>query len=961
MMREASDVTALPIGRGTPIDNQSRAQETRKLNTFAGVQSVFLEITEDGGVERARSFLLGLNSDPEDVGLCSQAILSVAGSRVDQSRVLAKCVVDFCESADECDEVIGSALLCNLDAGVDSARPASALAAFRNEWLAARGFAIDEPEPDALANAAVGDDVATVTLLLAGRDANLIVINSASIPDRVIRRPASCTILDVAVGGNAVGVARMLIEGGARSSCETVKMAISTGNPELIGMVKERFGRSAPPLVPLMMTAVDFHRVAMLGSLLASADQWEKEVLLSFALCFHQADAVIEVLKGGHRPWWSSTRKTAGEWAVTSELSFGCPPWGFSADGGWWTSTSGRTSSLDMCRGWSRVLLEAPAEVKSFVLPSGVAYPGFEDPYEIFEALQWFWQPPRRHPPRFATRTALHEAAGRGDIAGIRILAAGGELVNARGPNGETPIWVAALNGELVAVLELDILGADVNAPSDGNVTPIYAAAERGDGKVVNLLIALGADVNARGPDETSPLCAARRNGHAAVVAALLEAGATPAPSRWIRWRHTPGGGGFYLGMTGDGHDPEYPATVVAFTDWFVRNGWKRDTTLVVTDLSRIRKNFQCLPEFQRGGDTPRSRNLLNDVDFAADKPDDLMVSDALREVASATGIVDFNVGVLHWCNHGSLVGVCRAGRLIATSVPEMMGASAVVQSSSFLTIDLIDDCFAWLNAGRFFNATVAGSGPKNVILITAGTPPGEGDKITTEAVDLSVAWSVIQPEYRTWPIGGVDGTWEGSALGHVFLVRAGEYMSQPFVNCLEALTRTWYGRTHVHVWATREALLRAGQLLTKDVLCIDGSFVLAYKIPTPAPLCVRWTSSAGVDVVERDTASWSEGLTDLQVWRLILELGEVYGVQQVVSDDLSPREIFAQELPEFPLVRELIAAIGLTGIQARCAGYFVPIVRGAVERGVDRDSILGTAREIADRLKSPGVGLASQ
>jgi len=86
-------------------------------------------------------------------------------------------------------------------------------------------------------------------------------------------------------------------------------------------------------------------------------------------------------------------------------------------------------------------------------------------------------------------------------------------------------VWDSAINGDLQGLLVLAARGqlVDVPHPTTG-ISPLWAAAESGHVAVVQFLFeTMGAHVNARAVDGSTPLFAAASMGHAAVVAALLD------------------------------------------------------------------------------------------------------------------------------------------------------------------------------------------------------------------------------------------------------------------------------------------------------------------------------------------------------------------------------------------------------------------------------------------------------
>jgi ankyrin repeat protein len=68
--------------------------------------------------------------------------------------------------------------------------------------------------------------------------------------------------------------------------------------------------------------------------------------------------------------------------------------------------------------------------------------------------------------------------------------------------------------------------GADLEAKSPNGQTPLLLATEKGHEAVVKLLLEKGADLEAKDKDSRTPLLWAAVNGHEAAVKLLLEKGA---------------------------------------------------------------------------------------------------------------------------------------------------------------------------------------------------------------------------------------------------------------------------------------------------------------------------------------------------------------------------------------------------------------------------------------------------
>ncbi len=95
----------------------------------------------------------------------------------------------------------------------------------------------------------------------------------------------------------------------------------------------------------------------------------------------------------------------------------------------------------------------------------------------------------------------IHIASQEGNADVIRLLVRHGADVNAIGPSGSSPLWLAAGYPEAhkasQACEALIIAGADVNQPHPmKGFTPLCFAAEIGNYEIAELLLSAGADVN---------------------------------------------------------------------------------------------------------------------------------------------------------------------------------------------------------------------------------------------------------------------------------------------------------------------------------------------------------------------------------------------------------------------------------------------------------------------------------
>jgi hypothetical protein len=209
-----------------------------ELRAFKSLQELYMSARD---VEEARIICEHLSQLIEPFDLDVDAIVSVAGSRFESSEPLARCIAAAADAK----------LRAQINAAVEAAPSASALSGFAAVWLSATRtgqvdgrIADDGSGPIAadvfeakLATAIAANEIAEIGVLLLGADVDQTYIKARNFPKQLVRRQARCSVLDVAVGSGAVPVAKYLLEFlGARPTRETLKMALASGNLELIRM-----------------------------------------------------------------------------------------------------------------------------------------------------------------------------------------------------------------------------------------------------------------------------------------------------------------------------------------------------------------------------------------------------------------------------------------------------------------------------------------------------------------------------------------------------------------------------------------------------------------------------------------------------------------------------------------------------------------------------------------------------
>ncbi len=117
----------------------------------------------------------------------------------------------------------------------------------------------------------------------------------------------------------------------------------------------------------------------------------------------------------------------------------------------------------------------------------------------------------------------LFEAIAAGDAAEVGALVGAGVDVNARGPDGDTPLVTAAELGDLAIVEALIDAEADVNLPDEEGNVPLAYALMRQDPGPARALLDAGAET-----DRPGLLATAAAHAPLDTVRSLLDRGADP-------------------------------------------------------------------------------------------------------------------------------------------------------------------------------------------------------------------------------------------------------------------------------------------------------------------------------------------------------------------------------------------------------------------------------------------------
>lgn len=119
----------------------------------------------------------------------------------------------------------------------------------------------------------------------------------------------------------------------------------------------------------------------------------------------------------------------------------------------------------------------------------------------------------------------IHAIVKGNDIDGVQAYIRNRGIVDARNPDGLTPLWVAAFNGRTEIAKLLVDAKADVNAASPDGLTPMMAAVARYGTDIVRLLIAAKCDLDKQdNVNGFSALIGAAWTGNLDAIRLLLDA-----------------------------------------------------------------------------------------------------------------------------------------------------------------------------------------------------------------------------------------------------------------------------------------------------------------------------------------------------------------------------------------------------------------------------------------------------
>jgi len=120
----------------------------------------------------------------------------------------------------------------------------------------------------------------------------------------------------------------------------------------------------------------------------------------------------------------------------------------------------------------------------------------------------------------------IYTAISDGDLNNVqKILQEKPDLLNAKNPPGQTPLFKAAETGKLDIAQTLLNLGADPAIGDNENTLPLHIAAKGGNIELFDLLLSKGSDINVKDDGGITPIFYAIEGRHPEMVKHVIEKG----------------------------------------------------------------------------------------------------------------------------------------------------------------------------------------------------------------------------------------------------------------------------------------------------------------------------------------------------------------------------------------------------------------------------------------------------
>jgi len=212
----------------------------------------------------------------------------------------------------------------------------------------------------------------------------------------------------------------------------------------------------------------------------------------------------------------------------------------------------------------------------------------------------------------------------------------GGEDVNARRPDGSTPLQWAVFDGDVPEAKRLIAAGADVRASNNYGINALLLAADISSTELIELLLKHGADANSANPEGETALHLLARSGNVEAAKLLLKAGAKvdprenfgqQTPLMWAVARRQP-----------------------AMVELLLAKGANPDARGAVRDYQRVATAESRAKSMDRGGFTPllyaARENCRQCVESLIKHGADLNLPDPTGVVAMVIAMINGNTDI---------------------------------------------------------------------------------------------------------------------------------------------------------------------------------------------------------------------------------------------------------------------------------------------------------------------------
>jgi ankyrin repeat protein len=216
------------------------------------------------------------------------------------------------------------------------------------------------------------------------------------------------------------------------------------------------------------------------------------------------------------------------------------------------------------------------------------------------------------------------------------VFADGAKDVNARRPDGSTPLQWAAFAGDVAESKRLIAAGADVKATNNYGISPMLLAADIASTELIQLLLKNGADANSANPDGETALHLVVRAGNIDAAKLLLKAGAKVDPRERLG-EQTP-----LMWAVARRH----PAMV----EFLLSHGADANARSAVRDYQRVATAESRSKSLDRGGFTPllyaARENCRECADILIKHGADVNLPDPSRVVPMAIAMLNGNFDI---------------------------------------------------------------------------------------------------------------------------------------------------------------------------------------------------------------------------------------------------------------------------------------------------------------------------